>query len=522
MEKVKLILIPIQILFAILIALCTSWIFIDSVNISDLFVKLSYLFAISISIGFSLGILMSLLKIKWIMYSIIMFFGNLSFAFSPLLLNITSFYNFAKTLCIILFSFILFLMSVDLLKAPDSSPKDRKTIITFFLSKIFILSILALASSILFGETKFSIIGLISLIVGFILTEIKRFVSINRYPNYNGNDIILESYYRKISNLKKEIDNNSSLIKALQLQLELSSNLKKEISSRTEFIKQKITNDIASIEEYNSKYTIIEENINQIIANYSTHLLSIEYYLSKLKDSTNLIRKTFTSSYTKISSKIEKKPEIMNTFNNTKPIMDSLLSKIDSIVELLSNIIITQTSISGNINKIFEELVDLSVISTNIEIESFRGNTTKTMRTINSEINTINSNIKAYSNEIINLFNKSKELFDYLSITSKSLLKHSDNIKYNVLLAGKEIEDIFNMFNEEILGFYDLDQKLNEIDNLISSISSQVREFREFLEKISNIISFTSEIKETLEKIKVSLNDIFIIVEDLQQNAFES
>ena len=520
MDRKELIVIPIGILFSFVVALGIFVMFFDVFNVFDLFRSLSYFFVISVTVNFILGVVILLLKFGGSVYSVGVFIGNLSFLFLPLVFGTLDFRIFAKVFFIEIFSFVLFLMFVDLLGIHTIQRKYNFFSLIF--SKIFVLLAFTLFGTFLFWDVRFSVIALISLVFGFVLLEIKRVLAVSgRFSNVGG-DLILDLHNKSISTLKRELDNSSYLVNALQLQLEVLSNLKKEIYSKIEFIKGKISNCISSLDDYSFRYTDLEENISKLVADYSTHLLSIEYYLSKFKDTLSLANKTINSSYDRISSKVQKKNEIVEVFSQVKHVLDSLLTKVDSIIGILSEVIVNQVSMSKNVNLIFDELGALSVISTNIEIESLKYKGTKTMGTMISEINGISSNIKTYASELLSLYNKFKDIFDYLGTTSQSLLKHSDRIKYNVLLVGETVNDILSFFGDEVSEISSLEAKFDEMSNFISSMYAQLKQFREFLEKISEAVSMISDIKRMLEMIKVSLNDVFIVIEDLQQNVSES
>ncbi|MEN2997494.1 MAG: hypothetical protein ABDH28_00420 [Brevinematia bacterium] len=505
---------------SLLLALVIFWLFLDIVpSYTELLKNVSYLFAISIFINFLITLLQNfLLTSKKLHFNALLFLGNFSFIFLPIALKIEQPYYFLKALFAILINSVIFLSSCDFFT--KSSP-SKAILPSILLSKNFIISILAVAGSILFLEVKIIIISLSSVILVFFLEDLKRFISINNPENIKSYDFLTNSFSEKISSLRKQLDDSNSLINALKLQLELFSHKKKEIFSNIESLKQRISKNIILFEEYENKYSFLENETNQLVGDLSTYILGFEYYLSKAKDTTDGIRKIFASSYEEISSKITKRDEITKILKDINPILSSFMAKIDSVTTLLTDILTEESKVSTNMEFIFDELSALSVISTNVQIESFKTKASRTMDTVVNEIVTINNNIKNYVLQMQNTFNKFKDLFEYLSSSSQSILKHSDRIKYNIGLAGETLDSLMNVFHGEVYRLSETESKFKDIDNTISMLFSQIKKFRDFLEKITIGVSLFTNIKQMLVETKSILNETLIILEEIQQGISE-
>lgn len=149
---------------------------------------------------------------------------------------------------------------------------------------------------------------------------------------------------------------------------------------------------------------MLEDELNSLLANYSTYILEFEYSLSKLKNNIDEVKNVFSSSYESISGAIMKREEINKIFSETYPIMDSLFSKVDAVSEIVSNIVIEENKMATNMDLILNELSALTVISTNVQIETFKTKGSKTMMTVIDEISSINNQIKSYVIEMQKAF----------------------------------------------------------------------------------------------------------------------
>jgi len=267
---------------------------------------------------------------------------------------------------------------------------------------------------------------------------------------------------------------------------------------------------------------MLEDELNSLLANYSTYILEFEYSLSKLKNNIDEVKNVFSSSYESISGAIMKREEINKVFNETYPIMDSLFSKVDAVSEIVSNIVIEENKMATNMDLILNELSALTVISTNVQIETFKTKGSKTMMTVIDEISSINNQIKSYVIEMQKAFSKVKDSFEYLKLSSQGLLKHSDRVKFNVGMVVEKVGDVMNTFNSQVVRLSSLDKNLEVVDEAVNSLYSQVRKFREFLEKLSQSIELVSKVKSMLDEIKLSLNETFVVLEEIQQNVSES
>lgn len=530
MTKENLLYLPINLTVSLILSIALFWIFYPITNSQQLLRTLSYLFGIGLAINFVISVISLLIKLNINTPKALHFVGNIVFLFLPSLLNLETIY-IIKILFVLLFMLIIFLSSTNLfLVIQNNSKTENKenqknilsTLKSIILSRIFTMVILSLAGSIIFFESRFMILTLIILAITITLEDIKRLIATKKFYLSDKYDIVLESFRKAIEPLNSEIEKSTNMMNVMKLQIEIFSNSKKEIFSGIEAIKQKISENVEIIEKYEIRYSTLENDMNEIISNYSTYVLGFEYYLSKIRENIDKVNKVFQNSYDTISSGFLKKDEIAKIFSDNNPILESLLSKTESTSELLTNIILEENKMTKNMELILLELNALSVISTNVQIESFKSKSGRTMETIVSEIGEINSKIRNYITEIQEAFNKFLDLFDYINSTSKSLLKHSERIKYHIGLIGTNTDNLISTFYTQVSNLSSLNDNINQIYELLSSLSNQVKHFREFLEKLSTATSLVSEIREKLIEMKSSLNDTIIVLEEIQQNVSES
>ncbi|MCX8029464.1 MAG: hypothetical protein N2712_05665 [Brevinematales bacterium] len=512
-------------LFTVLSSLISSLIialsvlFIITEQPSENVIRLvTYLLIISITTNSLLSFTLLSLKLKMPFIRTISFIGNLTFLLLPILLKLEDHSSIIKITFLLTMSFILHMSISDIFIKIDK----QNTILNIFSSRLLNMSLFSILGPIITWDTKFSIISLAFVTLAIIISETNRYRVISKNLDYSGTDILLKTFSKTVKSINKKLEENNALVNALKLQMEIFTNSKKEILSIIESLKQNITEVISSIEGYEDEYENIIQITNTTITEYSTYILSLEYNLSIFTENINSIKKILIEFNSTISSKISKKEDIFKNFKETEPILDSLINKIDSVSEILTNIITNEISLSTTINYISDELSALNVISTNAQIESTKIKGSRTMTTIINEITNIQNNIRAYVTSMQDIFSKIKDLFDYISSTSQSLLKHSDRVKYNIGLINNTLQDVITTFSNETLKIDKLISMIENIQDAISSSQEKIRDFRNFLEKLTRGSIVLEKVKSSITSTKSLINEILISLDEIQQNVSES
>lgn len=523
MNRVFIVLSFLAVLSAIFVLVGVFWLFFDIVNLYVL-IRIGFLlFAISISLSLVIGILGAVfLKNKNVVFKFLVFSGVFVFLLLPVLVSNLDYTNFVMILGLIIIGYFVYDSVSDIVVGPFIKRLSGSFWLNLVFSRSFLALILSFITFIPVFSFKYLIVLSLGVIAVFILEDINRFIVLSKNREFGGFDLVMFYFSKILSSLRKELDDNISLVNAFKLQIEIFSNAKKEIFSSVESLKRRISENISLIEEYSVKYGMLEDELNSLLANYSTYILEFEYSLSKLKNNIDEVKNVFSSSYESISGAIMKREEINKVFNETYPIMDSLFSKVDAVSEIVSNIVIEENKMATNMDLILNELSALTVISTNVQIETFKTKGSKTMMTVIDEISSINNQIKSYVIEMQKAFSKVKDSFEYLKLSSQGLLKHSDRVKFNVGMVVEKVGDVMNTFNSQVVRLSSLDKNLEVVDEAVNSLYSQVRKFREFLEKLSQSIELVSKVKSMLDEIKLSLNETFVVLEEIQQNVSES
>ncbi len=159
------------------------------------------------------------------------------------------------------------------------------------------------------------------------------------------------------------------------------------------------------------KGTKVYNSISEILGNISTYVLSMEYSLNKLSDLVSSMNSLFTSSYNEIYNAVSKKNEVSSLVLRNENVFISLLSKLDTINEVLSQILSVYIRVNDNIRVISDGIVSLNIIATNAEIESFKLNTRGSISAIVDEISKITKDIKSYSDDLISQYNRNQRFF---------------------------------------------------------------------------------------------------------------
>lgn len=523
MSRDYLVIMVSSIITSIISAIGIIFILFSQNVLSNSSMNVVYLLVLVLVVNFILTSVLALTKISRGVLKVASSVGNFLFFAVPFVNNLQDFGVYLKILFVLVLTFIFHLTLADGLSGQlAKNVRLFNNLLDFLYSKIVWMSLLSIILSIFLLDVHFLFFSILMVVVVSVFEEVKRYLVVSRNQEYKGNDIILANVNSIVSSITKKLENNTSLLNALKLQIDIFSSSKKEIYSSIESVKMSITSSISDIEKYEEFYEQLIQSMNEIAANYSNYILGIEYYLSKIRNLLDNSQKLFSSFQDRISLKISRREEIFRIFNETNPILDSLLNKVDSISEILTNIISDETYLSENLSRISEELSALNVISTNAQIESFKTKGSKTMNTIINEITSIQNNIRGYVKSTQELFTRIKGLFDYLMSASNSIVKHSDRVKYNVGTIKNNLDDIMQVFSTEILKLSDIDKNFNEINNAISHSYEQIRGLREFLEKISTSLSTLSEAKEKLSMMKSTLNNILIVLEEIQQNVSET
>lgn len=523
MGKDVLKVVPLSVLASLLIFFLVFWLVCEVDTYRNVIRGIIYLFVVSISVSFILSIAQLFFPrtLGGILSKVLPFVGNISFLLTPYLVPLPQPVYFLKVGFVVALVYIIFLSLCEVIVRNSSESFSENFFFNIVFSRIFVVSVLGVVGAVVFYEPKMMTIAIGGVITVFMIEEVKRFVAVKTLQFIGKRDMVLASFFKVVSSLKKEVENNTSLLTALRLQLELLSNARKEISSAIESLKQKVLHNVTIMGEYETKYSFLESEMNQIIGNFSTYILSFEYYLAKVRDYIQKVREALLSSHETVSSRIMKKDEVSRLFKDADSVLDSMVLKVDSVVEVLANVLLEENRMMKSMDLVFDEVNALNVISTNVQIEAFRSKSGRTMDTIVGEIGSINAKIRGYLTQVQTSFNKVKELFEYVSLTSQGILKTSDKIKYSIGLAMSSLDSVMEVFYKEVLGFSEIEKKFNEIDEMILSLSGQVKQFRDFLEKLTLGVSLISEVKQGLKEIGITLNDVLVVLEEVQQNVSE-
>lgn len=491
--------------------------------LSDSSMRVVYLLVVVLVVNFILTSILALIRIPMEVLKITSLGGNFLFFAIPLVNNIQDFGANLKVFFVLALTSVLHLTLVDGLSGQSAKNfRLSNNLFDFVHSKVIWISLLSVVLSVFLLDLYFLLFTILMVIAVSVFEEVKRYLVVSKNQDYQGNDIILMNVNSVVSSITKKLEDNASFLNALKLQVEIFSNSRKEIYSSIESIKMNITASISDIQRYEEFYDQLIQSMNLVVSNYSNYILGLEYHMSKVRNLLESSQKLFSSFQNRISLKISKREEIFRFFNETNPILESLLNKVDSISEILTNIISDETYLSENLSQVAEELSALNVISTNAQIESFKTKGSKTMNTIINEITSIQNNIRGYVTSMQEIFTRIRGLFDYLTSVSNSTVKHSDRVRYNIGNIRNSVDDLVQVFSTEMLKISDIDKNFEEINNAILHSYDQIRGLREFLEKISTSVAILSEAKEKLLEMKSTLNNILIVLEEIQQNVSET
>lgn len=479
------------------------------------------------SVGFSIAILINFATsfIIFLLYKdkgfsklflVSPFIGNFVFLITIYYLNGKP-EDYLKFILLLSLDYIFFLSILEyIFQNSFYSKKFNKPIYTL-LSNTFITILLTLIYFIFKDlESLLFVFFIDVLILSF--EEFKRFKFSKSNVNIGGRDFLLNTFFTNYENLKKELNDNQTLIDELKNQINTYSSIKKNILSKLAYVKKRILNFITVSGKQDKQYENVYSSISNILSELSTYVLSIEYSVSKLSELISSMSNFFISSYNEVYTTTGKKDEINNLILRNENVTTSLLSKIDTVNEVISQILLTYSNINEDIRLISEEIISLNIISTNAEIESFKLKNQSTISSIVDEISKITKDIKAYNVEIASQYNKLKDLFEYMSSISSSLIKHKDSIKSNFESTKFLLETIVNNFSDYLTKTSNLDSNFSKATELLTAIRSDISKLRGFLGNISELLSLIEDVRHLINEIKQFLEELIIIIEEIESN----
>ncbi|MGC8965067.1 MAG: hypothetical protein ACP5KI_06880, partial [Brevinematia bacterium] len=433
-------------------------------------------------------------------------------------------YDYFKVFIILLFDYVLFISFLEYVFRNSfytTSFLNLRKLVHLIFSNLFVVLLITIVCFVFFRDIKF-----LSFVVAFdflilLFEEFKRFIFSRENINNGGRDFVLNNFIFIYGKLKKELEGSDSVVQELKNQINIQLSSKKVLVSKFSHLKERSINFLNTLESQEKKYEELYNFISNILGDFSTYVLSIEYSLNKSFDLIYSMSSFFNSSYNEVYSSSSKKAEIEDLILKNQNILNSLISKLDTVNEIISQILLFDNKIKDDVRLISEEIVSLNVISTNAEIEAFKLRSSSSIIGIVEEISKISNSIRTYDNDIKSQYKGLKDSFEYIASVSGSIIKHTEGINRNFESVKFILGEVINSFSSYLGKIITLESDFSNAMEILGSIRSDVSKLREILNSISDLLSLVDSIRYLLSELKQFLENLVVVIEELEANVLQ-
>ncbi len=486
--------------------------------------NLIVLASISVILSFALSFVYSFLSKDGIRGygNLVGFSGNLVFFVLPLIsrfdlvIVIVVLFNF-----LFLFYSLAHLLDVFILRDEKVKVVKKVTFRGLLLSwQVYVYVLMVFVNFVVFYLTKNNVVLIVALASTFfvlIFGELARLYSVYILESkpYVGSDKLLALVLSKFYGLSEKLSNTEKFVDALSIELEL----KKTRQSELRISINEVLNNLNILKELllekKKRVEALEASLNVTIGDLSTNVLAIEYGISKLVSSVDEVSSKVNSVIDTISRGIAKESEIKDAFSKILPVFESLLVKIESARDVIYDVIGIESKISKLISSISDEVGILSVVATNVEIESLRSSSSSSLHRVTANINESVRSTKEFVSEILKLYDELTKFSDYLKPIADSIFKHSERIKISTNSLSSVTSVVMSIASKSFQDLVNVTSYFDEIRNQISGISQSMNTMRELLEKISGVFDALSDFKKVIDEIGVSIDNIISSLESI-------
>ena len=302
----------------------------------------------------------------------------------------------------------------------------------------------------------------------------------------------IEVVFNLINNNSTEMNNVRELAEVNQKRSEDINNYNNKINEINESINNiNQKSDIVKngTDEANNNINLIQENFNIHVEEYSSNIKSINDYIQISQEALKLLDELSKTNQSKLNQSQDK---IKNNITG--------LSKVKQTINEINNNIRKYTSDFENIQSKINQITG-SCNNTNTKLENQKIINAK----MNGMFNSVNNIIEGNSNLILENLEKCTKNTNKINNINEKLITHVEEYNNNMVNIQKITDG-----NKEVFSL--IDSKINELDDIIKTNTSNVSNNTNFIKGFDDIIK---------DKIN-SVNDKILVEKKLTQRLFNN